>query len=159
MRVDEGRVVAMDYLVRLDDGQVVETSLGKEPVEYLHGGGQILPALEKALEGLREGEQAAFSISAEDAYGERKDDNVVTLPKTLFPVDVDLKPGLCLYARASGGQSYPITVREVKPDAVLVDLNHPLAGERLYFEVTIRAVRSAGTEEIFTGKPQELEVV
>jgi FKBP-type peptidyl-prolyl cis-trans isomerase SlyD len=72
---------------------------------------------------------------------------------------VDLKPGLCLYARASGGQSYPITVREVRIDTVLVDLNHPLAGERLFFEVTIRAVRAAGTEEIFTGKPQEIEVV
>jgi FKBP-type peptidyl-prolyl cis-trans isomerase SlyD len=159
MRVEGGRVVSMDYLVRLGDGQIVETSLGKEPVEYLHGGGQILPALEKALEGLREGEQAAFSIPPEDAYGERKDDNVVSLPRSLFPIDVELKPGICLYARASGGQSYPITVREVKPEAVLVDLNHPLAGERLYFEVTIRGVRAAGTEEIFTGRPIELEVV
>jgi FKBP-type peptidyl-prolyl cis-trans isomerase SlyD len=159
MRVEEGRVVSMDYLVRLASGQVVETSVGKTPIDYLHGGGQILPALERALQGLREGEQASFSIPAEDAYGPRKEDNVVTLPRGLFPDEVDLKPGLCLYARASGGQSYPITVREVRSDTVLVDLNHPLAGERLFFEVTIRAVRAAGTEEIFTGKPQEIEVV
>ena len=149
----------LEYLVRLDSGQVVETSMGKNPIEYVHGGGQILPALERALEGLREGEQAAFSIPCEDAYGERKDDNVLTLPRTLFPADVDLKPGLCLYARASGGQSYPITVREVRTQDILVDLNHPLAGERLYFEVTIRAVRHAGSEEIFAGKPHEIEVV
>ncbi len=159
MRVEEGRVVSLEYLVRLGNGQVVETSAGKDPIEYLHGGGQILPALERALEGLREGEQAAFSIPCEDAYGARKDDNVITLPRRLFPGDVDLKPGLCLYARASGGQSYPITVREVREDTVLVDLNHPLAGERLYFEVTIRAVRHAGSEEIFAGKPHEIEVV
>jgi FKBP-type peptidyl-prolyl cis-trans isomerase SlyD len=159
MRVTGGRVVSLDYLVRLGSGQVVETSMGKNPIEYLHGGGQILPALERALEGLREGEQAAFSIPCEDAYGERKEDNVVTLPRTLFPADVELKPGLCLYARASGGQSYPITVREVRSTDVLVDLNHPLAGERLYFEVTIRAVRHAGSEEIFAGKPHEIEVV
>src|SRR5439155_26940912 len=57
--------------------------------------------------------------------------NVVSLPRTLFPVDVRLEPGLCLYARASGGQSYPITVRDVKADMVTVDLNHPLAGERM----------------------------
>jgi len=106
MRVEEGRVVLLDYLVRLGSGQVVETSMGKNPIEYLHGGGQILPALERALEGLREGEQAAFSIPCEDAYGGRKEDNVITLPRSLFPADVELKPGLCLYARASGGQSY-----------------------------------------------------
>src|SRR5881394_4043964 len=108
MRVEECRGVSMDYLVRLGSGQVVETSVGKVPIDYLHGSGQILPALERALEGLREGEQAAFSIAAEDAYGQRKDDNVVSLPRSLFPGDVKLEKGLCLYARASGGQSYPI---------------------------------------------------
>jgi FKBP-type peptidyl-prolyl cis-trans isomerase SlyD len=159
MRVKTGRVVLLDYMVRVETGQVVESSSGKAPIEYLHGAGQILPALERALEGLREGEQAAFSIPAEDAYGERKDDNVVSLPKTLFPDDVKLEQGLCLYARASGGQSYPITVREVKEDMVVVDLNHPLAGERLFFEVNIRGVRPAGNQEIFAGKAASMEVV
>jgi len=159
MRVEGGRVVSLEYLVRLGNGQLVETSLGKDPIEYLHGGGQILPALERALEGLREGEQAAFSIPCEDAYGTRSEDNVISLPRALFPVDVALKPGLCLYARASGGQSCPITVRELREDTVLVDLNHPLAGERLYFEVTIRAIRHAGSEELFAGKPHEIEFV
>jgi FKBP-type peptidyl-prolyl cis-trans isomerase SlyD len=159
MRVKTGRVVLLDYMVRVETGQVVESSSGKAPIEYLHGAGQILPALERALEGLREGEQAAFSIPAEDAYGERKDDNVVSLPKTLFPDDVKLEQGLCLYARASGGQSYPITVREVKEDMVVVDLNHPLAGERLFFEVSIRGVRPAGNQEIFAGKAASMEVV
>ncbi|HET7784656.1 MAG TPA: peptidylprolyl isomerase [Myxococcales bacterium] len=159
MRVKTGRVVLLDYMVRVETGQVVESSSGKAPIEYLHGAGQILPALERALEGLREGEQAAFSIPAEDAYGERKDDNVVSLPRTLFPDDVKLEQGLCLYARASGGQSYPITVREVKEDTVVVDLNHPLAGERLFFEVNIRGVRPAGNQEIFAGKAASMEVV
>jgi FKBP-type peptidyl-prolyl cis-trans isomerase SlyD len=159
MRIEDGRVVSLDYLVRLGNGQVVETSMGKNPIEYLHGGGQILPALERALEGLREGEQAAFSIPPEEAYGQRKDDNLVTLPRSIFPDDIDLEPGMCLLARASGGQSYPITLREVRDDAVLADLNHPLAGEQLFFQVTIRTVRRAGNEEIFTGKPHDVEVV
>jgi FKBP-type peptidyl-prolyl cis-trans isomerase SlyD len=146
-------------MVRIGTGRVVETSSGKAPIEYLHGAGQILPALERALEGLREGEQAAFSISAEDAYGERKEDNIVSLPKTLFPNDVRLEKGLCLYARASGGQSYPITVQEVKDDMVIVDLNHPLAGERLFFEVNIRGIRPAGNSEVFTGKAATVETV
>src|ERR1700704_620078 len=104
MRVKPGRVVLLDYMVKVGTGQVVETSAAKGPIEYLHGAGQILPALERALEGLGEGEQAAFSIPAEDAYGERKEDNVVSLPRSLFPTDVRLERGLCLYARASGGQ-------------------------------------------------------
>lgn len=159
MRVKPGRVVLLDYMVKVATGQVVETSSGKGPIEYLHGAGQILPALERALEGLGEGEQAAFSIEAGDAYGERKDDNVVSLPKTLFPSDVKLEKGLCLYARASGGQSYPITVREIQEEMVVVDLNHPLAGERLFFQVKICGVRPAGNQEIFSGKAASVETV
>ena len=159
MRVKPGRVVLLDYMVKVATGQVVETSSGKGPIEYLHGAGQILPALERALEGLGEGEQAAFSIEAGDAYGERKDDNVVSLPKTLFPSDVQLEKGLCLYARASGGQSYPITVREIQEEMVVVDLNHPLAGERLFFQVKICGVRPAGNQEIFSGKAASVETV
>ncbi len=159
MRVKMGRVVLLDYMVRIGSGWIVETSSGRAAIEYLHGAGQILPALERALEGLREGEQAAFSIAAEDAYGQRKDDNVVSLPRALFPTDVKLEKGLCLCARASGGQSYPITVQEVKEDMVVVDLNHPLAGERLFFEVSIRGVRPAGNQELFSGKAATAEVV
>ena len=159
MRVKQGRVILLDYMVRVGSGQVVETSSGRAPIEYLHGAGQILPALERALEGLSEGEQAAFSIPAEDAYGERKEDNVVSLPKRLFPGDVKLEEGLCLYARASGGQSYPITVKEVQAETVVVDLNHPLAGERLFFEVNIRGVRPAGNQELFAGKAAAVETV
>lgn len=159
MRVRHGRVVLLDYLVKVATGKIVESSSAKGPIEYLHGAGQILPALERALEGLGEGEQAAFSIAPDDAYGDRKDDNVVSLPKTLFPDDVKLAKGLCLYARASGGQSYPITVKEVQEEMVVVDLNHPLAGERLYFEVKICGVRPAGNQEIFAGKAAAAEMV
>jgi FKBP-type peptidyl-prolyl cis-trans isomerase SlyD len=159
MRVQTGRVVLLDYLVKVTSGQVVEASSPKGPIEYLHGAGQILPALERALEGLGEGEQASFSIAPDDAYGERNEENVVSLPRGLFPEDVKLEPGVCLYARASEGESHPITVREVKDDLVTVDLNHPLAGERLYFEVKICGVRPAGVQEIFSGKAAAAENV
>ena len=72
---------------------------------------------------------------------------------------VILERGLCLYARAGGGQSYPITVQQVKEETVVVDLNHPLAGERLYFEVNIRGVRPAGNQEIFSGRAAAVERV
>jgi FKBP-type peptidyl-prolyl cis-trans isomerase SlyD len=159
MRVKMGRVILLDYLVRVEDGRVVESSSGKGPIEYLHGANQILPALERVLDGMKEGDQAAFSIAAEEAYGPRREDNVISLPRGLFPADVKLERGVCLYARAAGGQSYPITVQEVKGDMVVVDLNHPLAGERLFFEVNIRGVRQAGEQEVFLGKASAAEVV
>jgi FKBP-type peptidyl-prolyl cis-trans isomerase SlyD len=157
-RVGEGQVISLEYRVRLESGQVVEAT-SSQPIDYLHGGGQILPALERALEGLGEGERAAFSIAAEDAYGARDVANVATLPRRLFPPEAELKPGAQLLARASGGQMYPITVREVRGDQVVVDLNHPLAGERLFFEVRVLAVRPAGEEELFAGKPHAAESV
>jgi FKBP-type peptidyl-prolyl cis-trans isomerase SlyD len=154
-----GCVVSMDYTVRLDDGRVVETTWGKVPVEYLHGGGQLLPALERALEGLTEGDEAEFILQPEDAYGARRDENLASIPRSAFPSDVELKPGVALLARTTSGQGFPLTVREVKADNVLVDMNHPLAGERLSFSVTIRAVRVAGPGELFSGKPLAVEKV
>lgn len=157
-RVREGSVISLEYRVRLSTGELVEaTSNG--PIDYLHGGGQILPALERALEGLREGERASFTIGPEDAYGAHEEGNVVSIARSMFPVEVDLKPGLQLLARASGGQTYPITVRELQGDTVTIDLNHPLAGERLFFEVRVTAVRLAADEELFAGKPRAIELV
>src|SRR5207302_9929584 len=92
--VTQGRIVSMDYTVRLDDGRVVETTWGRGPVNYLHGGGQLLPALERALEGLAEGEQAEFVLAPEDAYGPRREENLATLPRSAFPGDVELRPGI-----------------------------------------------------------------
>lgn len=157
-RVRPGRVVSLDYRVHLDSGELVE-STSKGPIDYLHGGGQILPALEQALEGLREGEKASFSLAPEDAYGAHDVGNVVALARSMFPAEVDLTPGLQLLARAAGGQTYPITVRELRGDTAIVDLNHPLAGKRLYFEVKVIAVRLAADEELFLGKPHAVERV
>ncbi|GAC1337311.1 MAG: peptidylprolyl isomerase [Myxococcales bacterium] len=157
-RVRDGRVISLEYRVRLANGELVE-STSKGPIDYLHGGGQILPALERALDGLREGDRASFSIAPEDAYGAHDEDNQIALSRSMFPAEADLKAGLQLLARAQGGQTYPITVRTVEQDTVTVDLNHPLAGQRLFFEVRVIAVRAAADEELFVGKPRAIESV
>lgn len=157
-RIFGGRVISLEYQVRLQDGQVVEATR-HHPIDYLHGGGQLLPALEKALEGLCEGDRAAFVIPAEDAYGARDAANVALLPRSLFPAEVEVTPGMRLLARAAGGQTHLVTVREVRPDEAVVDLNHPLAGERLFFEVRVVAVRPAAEDELFSGKPHPAERV
>ncbi len=158
-KISHGSVVALDYSVRLADGEEVETSRGRTPVQYLHGAGQLLPALEQALEGMAEGQVAEFSIAPIDAYGDHDPSNVVTIPRAVFPPTVNVAVGTRLAARTTGGQSYPFTVMEVHGDRVVIDLNHPLAGKRLYFQVAVRGVRAAGDSELFRGEPLEVERV
>lgn len=159
MRIQAGRIVTIDYQVRLADGEIVEGTDSTSPVQYLHGAGMLLPSLEIALDHLEEGTHSRFIIDASHAYGDRDETSVVSLPRTIFPSSVDLSVGARLAARTAGGETYPLTVREIFRDRVLVDLNHPLAGKDLHFEVTVRSVRAAGTEEVFTGKPHAVEVV
>lgn len=159
MRVDTGRIIAIEYTVKLEDGEVVETTQSGAPVQYLHGSGQLMPSLEKNLQSLEEGTRKRFTLDAPEAYGERDESNVVTLPRSIFPGTVELIVGARLAARTVGGETYPLTVREVFADRVVVDLNHPLAGQALHFEVVVCSVRTAGTDELFAGKPQTLEIV
>jgi len=159
MRVEAGRIVAIEYQVRLDDGEVVEQTARDTPVQYLHGAGMLLPSLEEALQDLEEGAFSEFVLAPESAYGERDEHNIVTLPRKIFPTHVDLVPGAKLAARSGGGDPFPVTVREVFTDRVTVDLNHPLAGKALHFSVVVRSVRPAASEEVFRGKPHDIEVV
>lgn len=149
----------MEYSVRLDSGEVIEATERGSPVQYLHGAGMLLPSLEAALEDTEEGTRRTFAIAARDAYGERDETNVVTLPRALFPANLDVSVGARLAARTTGGDTIPLAVREVFEDRVVVDLNHPLAGHELHFDVTVREVRAAGTGEVFTGHPRSIEIV
>lgn len=159
MRVSAGRIISIEYSVALASGEVIEETETGTPVQYLHGAGMLLPSLETALEDVEEGTRKRFIIAPVDAYGERDESNVITLPRTVFPATVALSVGAKLAARTTGGETYPLTVREIFPDRVVVDLNHPLAGKSLHFDVTVRQVRTAGTDEVFVGKPREIEVV
>lgn len=159
MRISSGRIVSIEYEVKLADGEVIEATEANHPVQYLHGAGMLLPSLERALENMEEGAEKAFIIDAAEAYGVRDESNVITLPRTVFPSSVDVSVGARLAAKTQGGDTYPLTVREVYADRVVVDLNHPLAGQALHFDVQVRDVRAAGTDEMFVGKPRAVEVV
>lgn len=159
MRIEAGRIVSIEYEVRLQDGQTIEATDSGAPVQYLHGAGMLLPALESVLETMQEGAHKRFVIKARDAYGERDESNVLTLPRSLFPSSLELKEGTRLTAKTASGESYPLTACEIRSDEVVVDLNHPLAGQALHFWVTVRSVRAAGHEELFSGKPKPVEFV
>ena len=151
LKVVDGLVVGLDYVLRLDDGEVIDSSTGQEPLEFLQGQRQIIPGLEQSLYGMMLGDEKDVEVAPADAYGESDPDAVELVDRDVFPPDLSLAPGMALRMRDSSGQALEAYVAEVRPDGVLLDFNHPLAGETLFFRVKIAALRPATSEELSHG--------
>ena len=147
MKVEKGSVVSVDYELHLGDGKVVDSSAEGVPMSYIHGEGQIVPGLERALEGLSSGDARQVVVPPEEGYGEHDARGLQEVPKTAFPTDMQPAVGMQLMAQGPDGEAVPFTIRELKPETIVIDLNHPLAGKALHFDVTIREVRAATPEE------------
>lgn len=148
MKIGPRKVVAMDYTLSLDSGEVVDSSEGKTPLEFVFGTGEVIPGLEQELEGLEEGAEKKVTLSPQDGYGERNPAMILVLPVDRFPQEIELEVGMILYARGPDGQTLPFRVVEIKEGLATIDFNHPLAGENLHFHVKIRGVREATAEEL-----------
>jgi FKBP-type peptidyl-prolyl cis-trans isomerase SlyD len=151
MKVGKDCVVGLEYKLHLGDGEVVDESAPGEPMTYLHGADQIVPGLEKELEGLGAGDSAQVVVAPEEGYGTHDPRGLQEVPRSAFPADAEIAPGETFGAEGPDGSPMPVTVRELKGDTVLIDLNHPLAGKTLHFDVTIREVRKATAEELEHG--------
>ena len=151
MKIASGSVVGIDYSLHLGDGEVIDASGPGEPMTYLHGEGQIVPGLESALEGLSVGDKKQVVIAPGEGYGEHDPRGLQEVPKGAFPPDFQPQVGMELTAEGPNGEPVPFTIREVKPEAIVIDLNHPLAGKTLHFDVTVREVRAATADEIAHG--------
>ena len=132
-----GDTVRVHYTGRLDDGTVFDSSREREPLEFTVGSGQVISGFERAVEGMEVGEARETRIEADDAYGERRDDLVLALPKEQVPEDMEIAPGMRLELRQPDGQAVPVTVAEVGDESVTLDANHPLAGQPLTFELEL----------------------
>lgn len=143
-------VVTFHYTLRDTRGQVVDASVGGEPISFLEGAGQIVEGLEEGLRGLAAGSRAKVGVPAAKAYGERDESQVQRVLKALLPIEGDIKPGDQFRA---GNDAYApiVTVVGVEGDELLLDANHPLAGVDLEFEVEVIGVRAATAEEIEHG--------
>lgn len=148
MEATRGAVVTLSYTLRDDEGELLEKT--EKPFEYLHGYDNIIPGLEKALEGTEPGHQQEIVLEPAEAYGERDPAAVLTLPADSVPENMDLEPGMRVVGETPSG-SVDLTVREVNEDNVVVDANHPLAGKRLHFEVEVVEVRAASDRELAAG--------
>jgi len=147
--VQDNIVVSMEYTLRLADEQIIDSSEGREPLSFIQGRGQIIPGLERALEGMTVGEEKDVVVAPEDGYGERNPDLVEMLPRSIFPAEVEV--GEAYHMHTESGASVMVYVEEVADETVTVNLNHPLAGETLYFHVKIAGLRQATEEELAAG--------
>jgi len=138
-----GDTVRVHYTGRLDDGTVFDSSREREPLEFTVGGGQVITGFERAVEGMEVGEARETRIEADDAYGERRDDLVLDLPKEQVPEGMEIEPGMRLELRQPDGQAVPVTVAEVNEESVTLDGNHPLAGWALTFELELVEIEGA----------------
>ncbi len=146
--VADGKGVTLHYKLSLEgDELVVDTEADEEPMSYLHGAGNLVPGLEDALTGKAVGEVVKVVVSPEDGYGDHDPDAVDEVPRDAFPADLELEVGMQLTAEDEDGNLTPCMVMELHDDHVIVDMNHPLAGEVLHYEVRILEVRDATAEE------------
>ncbi len=134
--VESGKTVRFDYSL-LVEGKEVENSSGVEPVQFVHGQGDIVPGLEKELAGMKVGEEKTINVKMEEGYGPIDPQAIQEVPRELIPSDIDLQPGTLLQMNDDQGNVFPATVVEVKQDKVKLDFNHPLAGKDLTFKVKI----------------------
>ncbi len=149
-------VVSFHYTLRDPDGRVLDTSAGGQPVSYLEGVGQIIEGLDEAMKGLPVGTKTRIAVPAARGYGERDQEQVQKILRSLLPVEGELQVGDRFQAGAD--QYAPIvTVMGIEDDHVLLDANHPLAGVDLTFDVEVIALRAATAEEIEHGHVHQAE--
>lgn len=151
LTVQDGMVVSLDYVLKLDDGQIIDSSNGGEAMQILQGAGQIIPGLEQALYGMIIGEEKEVEVAPEDGYGENDPDAYQMVSPDLFPPDLELAEGMGLRLKDETGQAMDAYIAEIGPEGILLDFNHPLAGETLFFQVKIAGLRPATREEVAHG--------
>jgi FKBP-type peptidyl-prolyl cis-trans isomerase SlyD len=137
--IEDGTVVQIEYTLKNDAGAVIDSNLGKEPLTYVHGKHQIIPGLEQALNGMRAGDVRSVHVMPKDAYGAPDPAAMVEVPRQVLPPEA-LVPGVWLTAQKQGGGTSLVKVKEVREQTVILDLNHPLAGQTLHFDVKILGV-------------------
>ena len=151
--VGDGTVVAFHYRLTNDAGDVLDSSEGSEPLTYLQGSGNIVPGLERQLTGHVAGDKFDALVPPAEGYGERHPVPAQALPRSSFPEGVELQAGMGFIAQGPSGHDIPLFIVSVGEDEVKVDVNHPLAGETLHFNVEVVGVRAATDEEKAHGHP------
>ena len=149
--IGDNLVVSMHYKLTDNDGNVLDSSEGAEPLTYLHGAGNIIPGLEKELVGKVEGDSHQVKVEPDEGYGEIDPELIQTVDIAAFQGVESVEVGMSFEAQAADGSVQHIVIKNVEGEEVTIDANHPLAGVTLNFDVDIVSVRDATEEEIDHG--------
>ena len=152
--VQDGLVVSMDYKLTVD-GEVLDTSDGIGPLQFLAGYGNIVPGLEREMIGMKIGESKDVVVKPEDGYGEFDDEAFMEVPRSEFPTDMEIEEGVELNVTDEDGQNQYARVESLTAETVRLDFNHPLAGAELHFNVKVVALRDPTEEELDHGHVHE----
>jgi peptidylprolyl isomerase len=136
-QVKAGDKVRVHYTGKLTNGEQFDSSVGREPLEFTVGAGQMIKGFDDAMPGMSLGEKKTVNIAPEDAYGERSEEAIIEFPKENVPPDMKLEPGMPLTLSNQAGQPVPVIVKEIKDDVIVLDANHFLAGEELVFDIEL----------------------
>jgi FKBP-type peptidyl-prolyl cis-trans isomerase SlyD len=147
--VRDGTVVSLQYSLSGEDGKLIESNKGKDPLKYTHGSKQIVPGLEKELAGMKVGGEKRVKVKPQDGYGAVDSKAFQEVPKEQIPAD-GLKVGAILAAKGPHGQEIPVRIHQIKEKTVVLDLNHPMAGKTLLFDVKILDIQPS----VATSPPQ-----
>jgi FKBP-type peptidyl-prolyl cis-trans isomerase SlyD len=150
MQIGKDKVVSIDYTLTNAQGEVLDSSKGREALPYLHGASNIIPGLESALEGKSAGDQIRVTVQPDQAYGQLDPALVQGVPRDKFQGMTNIQPGMQFTAQTSHGRRI-VTVAKVDEKEITIDANHPLAGVTLTFDVTVKDVREATPEELQHG--------
>ena len=136
-QVKEGDLVKVHYTGKLVNGEQFDSSIGREPLEFTVGAGQMIKGFDNAMPGMSLGEKKTINIAPEDGYGPRSEEAIIEFPKENVPAEMVLEPGMPLTLSNQAGQPVPVIVVEVKDDIIILDANHFLAGQELIFDIEL----------------------
>ena len=149
--IKKNSVVSLSYILKNENGEELDRSETAIPLAYMHGHGQIVPGLENVLEGLAIGDKKEVTVTPQEGYGEVQPQLKMKVSRNKFPADVNIEPGMQFSSKMEDGREIPFTVQAIEDGAVMLDGNHPLAGETLHFSVEVVEVRLATAEELQHG--------
>ena len=156
LKVDDGQVVSMDYILQVD-GKIVDSSEEGKPLQFIQGMGHIIPGLENELYDMKVGENKKVDVSAKDGYGEVDSEAFMVVPRDAFPTDVPLEIGTELELREQSGHTMLARIETISDENIRLNMNHPLAGKELHFDIKIAGLRPATEEEVSHGHVHEHE--
>ncbi|HKL23921.1 MAG TPA: peptidylprolyl isomerase [Candidatus Nanoarchaeia archaeon] len=157
-QIEKGDKVKVDYEGKLDSGEIFDSTKHGDhshPLEFVIGGGQIIPAFENAVIGMKEGEEKSFTVKPEDAYGEYQSEMKKQLPRSQVPLEKEPEEGMMLEVKTPDGKRFPVKIDSFDENNITLDLNHPLAGKTLNFSVKISGIEKGAGEKSEEKKENE----